>query len=60
MTAGDTEGNADISRVHDHPDAPYVAQSERIVSIKSAQAAKKLKHKAQSSEMDESEGTNNE
>jgi hypothetical protein len=54
------KGQRGYFKVNDHPDAPYIAQSERIISIKSAQAAKKLERQMQDSNEDCVEGTNNE
>jgi hypothetical protein len=54
------KGQRGYFKLNDHPDAPYIAQSDRIISIKSAQTAKKLKQQMQDSKEDGVEGTNDE
>ena len=58
--SGRYKGQRGYFKTNDHPDAPYVAQSERIVSIKSAQAAKKLKQRNGGSKANTIGGTTNE
>ena len=58
--SGRFKGQRGYFKVHDHPDAPYIQQSERIISIKTAQAEKKFKQQTRESEIDCLEDTNDE